>query len=71
MDPSSNKTIPPQSTDAEASLLGAILIDSDAIVKVADIVTFEDFYDEKHRRIFEAIVFFIRTTQPNRRINSI
>lgn len=46
--------IPPQNTDAEASLLGAILIDSDAIVKIADIVMPEDFYDERHQRIFEA-----------------
>jgi replicative DNA helicase len=47
--------IPPQNTDAEASLLGAILIDSDAIVKIADIVKAEDFYDPKNGRIFEAI----------------
>lgn len=46
--------IPPQNTDAEASLLGAILIDGDAIVKIADIVMAEDFYDERHQRIFEA-----------------
>jgi replicative DNA helicase len=49
-------TIPPQNTDAEASLLGAILIDSDAIVKIADSVHVEDFYDPKHQRIYEAIV---------------
>ncbi len=48
--------IPPQNTDAEASLLGAILIDSDAIVKIADIVRAEDFYDPKNGRIYEAIV---------------
>ncbi|MBA2279062.1 replicative DNA helicase [Candidatus Saccharibacteria bacterium] len=48
--------IPPQNTEAEASLLGAILIDSDAIVKVADIVRAEDFYDEKHARIYEGIL---------------
>jgi len=47
--------IPPQNTEAEASLLGAMLIDSDAIVKVADAVITDDFYDERHRRIFEAI----------------
>ncbi len=47
--------IPPQNTEAEASLLGALLIDSDAIVKVADQITADDFYDERHRRIFEAI----------------
>lgn len=48
-------TIPPQNSEAEASLLGAILIDSDALVKVADTIRAEDFYEERHRRIFEAI----------------
>jgi len=47
--------IPPQNTDAEASLLGAILIDSDAIVRVADAINVDDFYDERHQRIFEAV----------------
>ncbi|HTE58218.1 MAG TPA: replicative DNA helicase [Verrucomicrobiae bacterium] len=46
--------IPPQNLDAEASLLGAILIDTDAIVKIADIIHPEDFYDERHQRIYEA-----------------
>jgi replicative DNA helicase len=46
---------PPQNVDAEASLLGAILIDSDAIVKVADNIGGEDFYDPKHKHIYEAI----------------
>lgn len=45
----------PQNTDAEASLLGAILIDSDAIVKVADQIAAEDFFDSKHRHIYEAV----------------
>jgi replicative DNA helicase len=53
--PTDNPNIPPQNLDAEASLLGALLIDSDAVVKVADIVSSVDFYDEKHQRIFEAI----------------
>lgn len=48
------KNLPPQNTEAEASLLGAILIDSDAIVKVADLVRPGDFYDERHARIYEA-----------------
>jgi replicative DNA helicase len=48
-------TIPPQNTDAEASLLGAILIDSDAIVRIADAINVDDFYDERHQRIFEAV----------------
>lgn len=47
--------IPPQSTEAEASLLGALLIDSEAIVKIADQIRPSDFYDKKHERIYEAI----------------
>jgi replicative DNA helicase len=47
--------VPPQNIDAEASMLGAILIDSDAIVRIADAVTPEDFYDERHQRIYEAV----------------
>ncbi len=47
--------IPPQNTDAEASLLGAVLIDSDAIVKIADQLQPLDFYDERHQKIYEAI----------------
>ncbi len=45
----------PQNVDAEASLLGAILIDSDAIVKVADQIGVEDFFDARHRHIYEAV----------------
>lgn len=56
MNPSqSNPRIPPQNTDAEASLLGAILIDSDAIVKIADQLSPDDFYDDKHKIIFENV----------------
>ncbi|MGB4967639.1 MAG: replicative DNA helicase [Candidatus Saccharimonadales bacterium] len=47
---------PPNNTEAEASLLGAILIDTDAIVKIADRITVGDFYDQKHARIYEALV---------------
>lgn len=44
----------PQNLEAEASLLGAILIDSDALVKIADNVTPEDFFDARHKHIYEA-----------------
>lgn len=45
----------PQNPEAEASLLGAILIDSDALVKIADIITPTDFFDAKHQHIYEAV----------------
>src|SRR6185369_2134761 len=51
-----NNATPPQNIDAEASLLGAILIDTDAIVKIADAINVEDFYDARHARIYEALL---------------
>ncbi len=56
--------LPPQNTDAEASLLGAILIDSDAIVKIADVIGADDFYDPKHQRIYEAINLLYEQHKP-------
>jgi replicative DNA helicase len=52
---SSTANLPPQNLEAEASLLGAILIDSDAIVKIADTISGTDFYDPRHQRIYEAV----------------
>jgi len=49
------KTELPQNLDAEASLLGAVLIDGDVIIKIADIISADDFFDPRHQRIFEAI----------------
>lgn len=46
----------PQNTDAEASLLGAILIDTDALIKIADAVSADDFFDDRHRHIYQAII---------------
>lgn len=50
------KTQPPQNVEAEASLLGALLIDSDAIVKIADNINAADFFEKRHERIFEAML---------------
>lgn len=55
---------PPQNTDAEASLLGAILIDTDAIVKIADAITVQDFYDPRHARIYEALLALYEKRSP-------
>lgn len=47
--------LPPQNLDAEMALLGCILIDKNSIIKIADIVTEEDFYKDSHGIIFAAI----------------
>lgn len=48
--------IPPQSIDAEMSLLGAILIDEEAMTDAAELVKAGDFYDKRHALIFDAML---------------
>jgi replicative DNA helicase len=55
MDTDKGAKIPPQNLDAEASLLGSLLIDGESFTKIADLVRPEDFYDERHRHIFTAM----------------
>jgi replicative DNA helicase len=64
MNPQNNKQDAPQNVEAEASLLGAILIDSDAIVKIADTVTPDDFYDPKHKHIYDALTRLYERREP-------
>jgi replicative DNA helicase len=47
--------VPPHNLDAERSTLGALLIDKDAIVKIADVLESADFYHESHGLIYDAI----------------
>ncbi|MCL5411696.1 MAG: replicative DNA helicase [Patescibacteria group bacterium] len=48
--------IPPQNVEAEQSILGALLIDQDAIVKVAEHLKSAHFYKEQHAEIYDAII---------------
>ena len=48
--------LPPQSSEAEQSILGSILIDRDAIIEVADFLKPEDFYRQAHGRIYAAMI---------------
>lgn len=50
------KKLPPQNIEAEQSLLGAILIDKDAIIKIADMITGDDFYQNAHGIIYNTIL---------------
>ena len=56
--------LPPQNTQAEQSLIGALLLDKDSIIKVADVVSSEDFYFEKHGLVYEAILALYEKRQP-------
>ena len=44
--------IPPHNEEAEISVLGSILLEKDTIIKIADILTEEDFYSDAHRIIY-------------------
>lgn len=48
--------VPPQNNEAEASLLGALLIDGEAITKIADAVTPDDFYEQRHQHTFSSVL---------------
>ncbi|MCE9586073.1 replicative DNA helicase [Candidatus Uhrbacteria bacterium] len=54
----------PQNLEAEQSFLGSLLLDKDAIIKVADMLSPDDFYHDKHRRIFEAMIDLYRKSDP-------
>jgi replicative DNA helicase len=56
--------VPPQSIDAEMSLLGAILIDGEVMSDVSDKVKPKDFYDKRHSTIFESMLRLYEKHQP-------
>jgi len=49
----SNAKLPPQDIEAEKSLLGSLMLDKEAIVKVADILHADDFYKKNHQMIYQ------------------
>ncbi|MBE3580262.1 MAG: replicative DNA helicase [Thermoanaerobacteraceae bacterium] len=48
--------LPPHSLEAEQSVLGAILLDREALLTAAEILRVEDFYREAHRVIYRTIL---------------
>ncbi len=56
--------IPPQNLTAEQSVLGALLMDKNAIPKVIEIVRPEAFYRDAHRYIYEAVLKLFDVGEP-------
>ncbi len=48
--------IPPHNIEAEKGVLGSVLIDSDSILKASEILGSQDFYEPRHRLIYESIL---------------
>lgn len=54
----------PHSVEAERTVLGALLLDPEAIVKVSDLLLPDDFYDPVHRTVYQAITELYQQHQP-------
>lgn len=48
--------LPPQNIEAEQSVLGAVLLENDALLKALEVLTPEDFYRESHRKLFNVMI---------------
>ena len=56
--------LPPQSTEAEQSVLGSVLIDRDAVVEVAEFLRPADFYRDANGRIYQAMLDLFERREP-------
>ncbi|MCX6721549.1 MAG: replicative DNA helicase, partial [Candidatus Staskawiczbacteria bacterium] len=56
--------LPPQNIEAEQCLLGCLMLDRDAIVKIIDFIKSEDFYNGKHQDIFGAMAELYERSDP-------
>jgi replicative DNA helicase len=56
--------LPPQSSEAEESVLGAILIDGDAITEVSETLKASDFYKPANSKVYAAVLSLYELRQP-------
>jgi replicative DNA helicase len=56
--------LPPQSIEAEQSVLGSLLLDKKAVVKIADILKPDDFYRDVHGLIYETMLELFEKNEP-------
>ena len=56
--------LPPQSIEAEESLLSAILVDNNTLLDVVEILSADDFYRTAHQKIFAAIADLFDNGEP-------
>ncbi len=47
--------VPPQANDMEEAVLGAVMLEKEAVITILDILKPESFYKEAHQKIFKAI----------------
>lgn len=59
-----NLKIPPNNLEAEQSVLGSLMLDKDAIIKIADLVKVGDFYKDDHNLIYEKMLDLYEEREP-------
>ncbi|HSR12510.1 MAG TPA: replicative DNA helicase [Thermodesulfobacteriota bacterium] len=59
-----SQRLPPQSLEAEISVLGGILLDNEALNRVLEFASEDDFYRESHRKIFTAMLDLYERAEP-------
>jgi replicative DNA helicase len=62
--PDKDVHIPPHDLQAEKSVLGAVLIDKDAIIKIVEFLRPQHFYREAHQKIFDAVLQLYEDREP-------
>lgn len=62
--PNMEAHVPPHDLDAEKSVLGALLLDTDAIVKVVEFLRPKHFYRGEHANIYDAIMTLFENREP-------
>ena len=63
-DPLRGPRIPPQDLESEKALLGSLLLSSDALFDISDVVSSKSFYAAKHQIIYEAIETLVNNKEP-------
>jgi len=56
--------VPPQNLEAEVSTLGALMLDSNAVIRVVDILGPDDFYRPQHQIIYKTILELFERREP-------
>lgn len=59
-----NLRVPPHNIEAEQSVLGSLMLDKDAIIKIADLIKVGDFYKDAHNTVYEMMLELYEEREP-------
>ncbi|MBV9121278.1 MAG: replicative DNA helicase, partial [Chloroflexi bacterium] len=62
--PASLEKLPPSNVDAEQAVIGSLLLDRDALVKISGFLHPDDFFRDSHRLVYEAMLELYRRDEP-------